>query len=110
MITFRDPYSLGFGSSLITLIKLNTAIIKLYKYDFAINVLCIGINITAVMGTLNRTKFCIWGTSYSGESYRGFQSYCSLHQLTVTKVEYFEFFPISLAKMTASLLSDAVVP
>ena len=41
-------------------------------------------------------------------SNRVFQLDYKLRQSTVTKVEYFEFFPVRFAEVLAALFSDAV--
>ena len=65
--------------------------------------------ITAALCTPNRRKCRSRGTSLSGESNRVFQSDYTLRQSTVTKVEYFEFFPVRFSEVLAALFSDAIV-
>ena len=65
--------------------------------------------ITAAVRTINRTKFRSRGTSLLGVSNRVFQLDYQLRQLTVTKGELFEFFPVRFAEVLAALFSDAVL-
>ena len=88
----------------------NTAIIEIWLWLiwFAMKCAVDWWIITAVLCTSNCTKCRSRGTSLSGESNRVYQSDYSLRQLTVTKGELIEFFPVRFAEVLATLFSDAV--